>query len=550
MISNGYGSVVAQVFDAEGVLVFDGLTRFRYVHSEVVDDASSLTIETFDLDLVDHPALQDGKKLKVVWGYLPDNLVAHIVWIWDIVPTFTTSGLRLELQCYCKAAYMRLNSSQKVWENTTLENIAEELAESYGMTPGTEGIDADAQSKTPNDFKTVETGNKSPSVLDLSTNKVILARDNTASVLRYNFREYPEGEPLPQANKSDRRFIDDVVAQEPVDNMIVNGRDDRLLVQRRNLNQAPYKAYIFKDEPGYLLSFSPATKNSQGEKGIASVVTGFVEDEKEAIQSEVTQSQSGAGVMGEMIELTLEQVVRKKVEEENDNSLDRRVSVGGLLQEEYDGVDSEGKPQYKKVVVSKLDTTKRAFIMIKKTGTRPSTLSYGKTLFTSSGIDAIGRIETQGIVIKEPKEYLPTVETKPQNIIGTGVARQAKQQLDLYSAEATILGDPSLESSKVIHISGVGKKYSGNYYIYQVSHDITPEGGYICTCQMYRTGNNNIGSEIANKVDAETLGLNKNTTIGIPVHGTDRLARVEVKPDGPNDGAQKKPRKLIKTPGL
>src|SRR6478752_6261155 len=102
-MENGYGSIVTRIYNAKKTLVFEGITRFAYVHTELIDDASYLTIETPELDLVDHPDLQADKKLFVVWGYLPGRFRAHIVYIRDISPSFDVQGLRLEIKAYCKA---------------------------------------------------------------------------------------------------------------------------------------------------------------------------------------------------------------------------------------------------------------------------------------------------------------------------------------------------------------------------------------------------------------------------------------------------------------
>ena len=530
-MQNGYGAVVARIFNAKNDLVFDGVTRFSYVHSELVDDASYFTIETADLTLVDHPDLQEGKMLKVVWGYLPEDLTSRQVWIWDIVPTFTTQGLRIEITAYCKAAYLKLNSSQKVWEDTSLTDMVDDIAEQYGLTVDQDGIEAQDQSADPAKFTHVITGSSSPAILDGKTGKQTVARDNTTFIKDYAFRTYKEGEAIPQANKSDRGIIDAMVNQEPVDNMFVSGRDDKLLIQRRNLNQKPFKTYVFKQEPGYLLSFSPATKNSEAEKGaIANISSGWDEEEKAFIQSEVGRPQSGAGVMGDMIELTFEQLQREQVLKENDNPFDRPISIAGMAQEEYDGVDAAGNPQFKKVFTEKLDSTKKAFIYIKKTGTRPSQVVFNgkKGAFASAAIDGVGRIETMGVVIKDPKEYVHSIEKTPTAIVGTGVNRQSQKELDLHTAEGTMVGDTQLRSSRVISVLGVGKKYSGNYYVTHVRHDITTENGFICTVKAFRTGTNNIGSEITNKVDANDLGLNKNNITGLPNDGTNELVKVPV----------------------
>ena len=47
-----------------------------------------------------------------------------------------------------------------------------------------------------------------------------------------------------------------------------------------------------------------------------------------------------------------------------------------------------------------------------------------------------------------------------------------------------VIGRPSLESSQIIHISNVGKKWSGDYYIKTCSHDMSPDMGYTCTLEL------------------------------------------------------------------
>lgn len=51
-----------------------------------------------------------------------------------------------------------------------------------------------------------------------------------------------------------------------------------------------------------------------------------------------------------------------------------------------------------------------------------------------------------------------------------------------------VIGRPSLETSQIIHIDNVGSKWSGDYYIKSVSHDISPDSGYTCTMELQRNG--------------------------------------------------------------
>lgn len=47
-----------------------------------------------------------------------------------------------------------------------------------------------------------------------------------------------------------------------------------------------------------------------------------------------------------------------------------------------------------------------------------------------------------------------------------------------------VIGRPSLESSQIIHIENVGKKWSGDYYIKSCSHDMSTDMGYTCTLEL------------------------------------------------------------------
>lgn len=51
-----------------------------------------------------------------------------------------------------------------------------------------------------------------------------------------------------------------------------------------------------------------------------------------------------------------------------------------------------------------------------------------------------------------------------------------------------VIGRPSLESSQIIHIENVGKKWSGDYYIKSCSHDMSVDMGYTCTLELNKNG--------------------------------------------------------------
>lgn len=543
----GHEGVFVRIFNQSQEVVLERVTRFSYVHSEKQDDASTFVIETNQVDIVDDPNLQEGKVLVLVWGYMGGKTRKQTIWIWDTKPTFTADGVRFEITGYCKKAYMKLGSSKNVYNQATMDAIAKSMAGAYelkissdelsmGETATTYGGQTSSQLLLPDfDGKVDEDGNPLVSPGEHTTT---VARDNTTVVLQkpLEFKEYKEG--IPQAGKSDSRMLDDMAEIEPVENLFVTGRDDELIIAQRNLFQAPYKSYKYKDEPGYLISFTPASKNSSLKKqAIANSVSGWEEEEKAYIQGGIGSSHVGAGVLGDMMEISDEQKILSKVAKDEDNPFDRPVTVDGFFRETYEGTDENGNKVFKKEHAKHIGDGKDVFVHWTKRGTRrgKEVIEEGeegfKKVYHTAGLDTSGRIETKGFSPYDAKETLTTIETEAEEIAKQGVVRKAKKELELREGTATVIGDPELESSKVITFLGLGKKYSGNYYIFHVEHSITPEGGYLCNIKHYRNGVNKVGGETDKFIDVSRLGRYKNKVVSLPQDGTMDLKEIPINKD-------------------
>ena len=98
-----YGSIFVRIIKEDSLEILEEVVDFKYVHSESAKDESRIIIESEKIDLADDPGLQEGKRLRLIWGYL-DQFVsqARLMWIWDIKATFGPKGLRLELILYIK----------------------------------------------------------------------------------------------------------------------------------------------------------------------------------------------------------------------------------------------------------------------------------------------------------------------------------------------------------------------------------------------------------------------------------------------------------------
>jgi len=60
-----------------------------------------------------------------------------------------------------------------------------------------------------------------------------------------------------------------------------------------------------------------------------------------------------------------------------------------------------------------------------------------------------------------------------------------QEEFELITATGTCVGDPELKAKRLVHISGVGKKFSGTYYLIRVTHRFD-EGGYLCEFEAKR----------------------------------------------------------------
>ena len=547
MIDKGYGSIFVRVFNEAGTEVYDRVTSLYYTHSEKVDDSSRIIIETTDVSIVDNPNLQEGKVLKVVFGYVGEKPRSHTVWIWDIIPNFTPEGIRMEIVGYCKAAYMSLNSSKDVYSDMTLDEMVEEMASQYNIKKELANLDK-------SNIQRITTGEKTLSKLDVSGPNAFttVARDNTAYVIDYTFKRYQS---LPQGNKSDTKMINETAKNEPIDNLVVEGRDDRLIIKRRNLVQEPFKSYRYKGEPGHLLEFTPASHNRTKRKtSVATTVSTWDEENKEYKQTTVSAKESGAPIMGDEVEWSGESQFIESLKK-NKNPLDRPISAVSSVQfYDYSQKDERGNPITRKLTEETLEATKRnyailarqgylasqgrlpagaghAFVYVERQGANTNVLTIeGLKATANAPLDTTGRIRTREMIILSPSETLHLMEPKHGDAVGAATNRQANKLAEATECNAIMLGDPDLESGKIISILGVGKKYSGNYYIVAVNHELTPNG-YTCNCTIFKTGKNKLVDKDTNMVDANTLGLTKNKEVSLPNDGTSELSKVPIRKD-------------------
>ena len=60
-----------------------------------------------------------------------------------------------------------------------------------------------------------------------------------------------------------------------------------------------------------------------------------------------------------------------------------------------------------------------------------------------------------------------------------------KSEYTLVQGSGSIVGDPALKAKTLVEIAGVGRRYSGTYYVTKVTHSIG-DGGYVSDFECQR----------------------------------------------------------------
>lgn len=107
---------------------------FSYEEDEKQMDELRITITKCDLEFVDHPLLQEGKEIRVRWGYLGNLSEVHSCTIKEINYAFGEDGLvRIELTAYDKRHKMTGRASRKCWKGKKVSEIVKDIADKHGF---------------------------------------------------------------------------------------------------------------------------------------------------------------------------------------------------------------------------------------------------------------------------------------------------------------------------------------------------------------------------------------------------------------------------------
>ena len=396
MIDKGFASVFVTIFNEANEVITNKITRFKYTHSDALEDNSSIVIKAENPDLIDHPNLQVDQRITVAWGYTEDreNAQKRILYIYDVKHAFDEMGIRITLECMCKAGYLKFNDRTGAGElsmdellkamskdaginyggfdfapppplelfiqkDTTQPAIVGELSTEVVTTVDWSADDPDAQaasfSKHYAAFK--ELGATDEQAKMAARREVRQAVDAQTKVQHHytldpskrqvaiDATAYKVEQLFVQAGKSDAETIEDQKKRNPVKELQVTGRDDDIFVNKRRWDQPPYKSYTYKQHPGHLLKFTMDTHNKEAKKAGTQIDFSVVNAVEKSIQrGSVDNSNNTSPALGKLIEMTREGL--SKMPQFKDLS----VMVSGIRKKNV--FQPQGEVEVQKAVVS------------------------------------------------------------------------------------------------------------------------------------------------------------------------------------------------------
>ena len=110
------------------------IENFSYEEDEKEMDELRITIASGDLSYVDNPLLQEGKEIRVKWGYIGNLSEVRTCTIKEIDYGFDDDGvIRMEILAYDKRHRLTGRASRQCWKDKKLSEIVKDIANKHNF---------------------------------------------------------------------------------------------------------------------------------------------------------------------------------------------------------------------------------------------------------------------------------------------------------------------------------------------------------------------------------------------------------------------------------
>ena len=419
------------------------VTSFKYKYDEENDDECTITCGFKVVHQLDNGIFNEDVVLKVQWGYIePGGEVikspVRTVAIRDIATSYEGGGIKLVLNCTDLVAYLnKVRSTTKSSSNNFMDWLQEIARGEFKATV-----------RLGNDVMAIEKDHSRG--FKYSEDGFLFAMDN-ARVFKKNFKDIPD---LFKkfGSKSIKAELLERLDMSEAGPAYLDGRDNNINVIVRNFDQAPWVTFTVGGGYHEVISFRAKSNMAKVKEN---------ESQSTSVNPET-----------------------KAIETTNTNTASPNPDNGEFTSESIAKVYSELEAVWEHNIMNPTDMKPIPAIMYKKT---QDTGAYA----SDSNQDENTRVWT-GLNRKELKVIVPSKtiinspgfkELEKQAIARNYMMRKIERK---FEASISVIGDPSLITSKIYEFLGLSKRDNGSWYIVQIEHDISSSRGYICNMTAVR----------------------------------------------------------------
>lgn len=561
MVTHGFGAPFIRFYhNGEDITTkFKAIKDFKYSYDEENDDELVIRVNCEKREEPDEPWCQEGAELTASWGFIKGpTIVSRKVWIRDIKWEMGKDLLLATITCSEKGTTLKNSTEKSVYTGKTIVQIGADKANKHGLELEVDSfwdhvdlssykdgnLDDALKLEYYEQRNRVRIGkiSKKGGPLDADPGpQRYMDRQKISPVIQDNLARQtfpiPPGSPAfnmndllakfkvhdstPQGNRSDAQYLSDLARRDSNPHTLVETRDDKLIIRRRNFTQKPYRSYEYGGTSGELIQFNPESKKKRKEGGRNGMgFSGWDALNKTSFDGTADESSDptlakympiykyykflqdkGGGrlVIGRRKKLVTPTILTPDSTnltpgtsaDENDNikKWKEEIKRNAYSTKNYTGVTNPGNTGINRVGIG--------------------TSAYRINDYVKDLGDFLDRAKAQKA--QKVKDMYNGLGLNPPDAYSHANNARADAELKSNPATAQVWGDPKIQPGILITIIGVSKKYSGNYYVTKATHSIDTNNGYITDIEMVRQGHN---IQTEGDMPAETTNRTVNTQVG------------------------------------
>lgn len=553
----GYAAPFVKVFTSAGE-VTEKVTEFVYKYSQEADDTCQIRIEALDRFLADRKEFQEGAILSIIWGYIgEEKSMARKVAIRDIKASYTAKTIALDLLCTNLATTLKNNSNKRIWKDTTLKEVASKIAADQGLILEIDdgssvirsGEAETSQFKEDGNFTTARSSVANPHQFRIHS-EWPQANDSDHQALQ-KMSDLESNGPWEVTGRDDKIIIRKIALSsksvrtytyaDGSGELIDFFPETKAMTKKSGTVNINVNAFDPENKTAIELdanesnSYTPALADQISEPsanrwgrlmattgisatagsiipGVGTVVGGLVGLGAQGVfeladiaaggklygnlgdQPETASPQAGAPV----------QIPSSNQTNLADNLVKKFNTADKEVKNQNQPVDPKTTPENKpEVGKDKVVVTDQVVVPFREINTANKSFfeeGFNKTAIDETAVKLIGK--STAIDFSKAEH---TVEDNAKDAHAAGSNDQAKKALEMEPAKLKVVGDPLLESGVILTVNGIAKKYSGNYYVIECTHDVLRGSGYLVTMELKRNAQGNTGHSSPDKTSVKLI---------------------------------------------